>query len=98
MAVRFIGGVSFSLYTVAFVGLISERTAPTERGTVLALYTVTIAGLVNIIASPVSGAIFDAIGPRWLYAFSAAGYLVAAMSMWLTRPHEMGASTKISGV
>jgi MFS family permease len=98
MAVRFIGGVSFSLYTVAFVGLISERTAPTERGTVLALYTVTIAGLVNIIASPVSGAIFDAIGPRWLYAFSAAGYLVAAMSMWLTRPHEMDASTTISGV
>jgi len=88
MAVRFIGGVSFSLYTVSFVGLISERTEAHERGTVLALYTVTIAGLVSIIASPVAGALFDAIGARWLYAFSAAGYVIAALSMWLTRPRK----------
>jgi PPP family 3-phenylpropionic acid transporter len=86
MAVRFIGGVSFSLYTVSFVGLISERTEAHERGTVLALYTVTIAGLVSIVAAPVSGAIFDAIGARWLYALSATGYLLAVLSMWLTRP------------
>lgn len=86
MVVRFIGGVSFSLYTVSFVGLISERTRPEERGTVLALYTVTVAGLVSIIAAPIFGAIFDAIGARWLYAFSATGYLAAVLSMWLTRP------------
>lgn len=86
MVVRFIGGISFSLYTVSFVGLISERTSLAERGTVLALYTVTIAGLVNIFASPVAGAIFDVIGARWLYAFSALGYMVAALSLWLTRP------------
>ncbi len=89
MLVRFIGGVSFSLYTVSFIGLISERTESHERGTVLALYTVTIAGLVSIIASPISGALFDAIGARWLYAFSAAGYAVAALSMWLTRPRKV---------
>lgn len=88
MAVRFIGGVSFSLYTVSFVGLISERTESHERGTVLALYTVTIAGLVSIVASPVAGAIFDVIGARWLYALSATGYVIAALSMWLTRPHK----------
>lgn len=88
LAVRFIGGVSFSLYTVSFVGLISERTESHERGTVLALYTVTIAGLVSIVASPVAGAIFDVIGARWLYALSATGYVIAALSMWLTRPHK----------
>jgi MFS transporter, PPP family, 3-phenylpropionic acid transporter len=91
MIVRFIGGVSFSLYTVAFVGLISERTESHERGTVLALYTVTIAGSVSIIASPIAGVIFDAIGARWLYAFSAAGYLAAVVSMWLTRPPKAAA-------
>jgi len=86
MIVRFIGGVGFSFYTIAFIGLISSRTQPSETGTVLALYAVTIAGLVNIIAAPVGGAIFDAVGARWLYAFSAAGYMIGATSLWLTRP------------
>lgn len=86
MIVRFIGGVAFSFYTISFVGLISSRTQSSETGTVLALYTVTIAGLVNIIAAPIGGAIFDAVGARWLYAFSALGYMIGAVSLWLTRP------------
>jgi MFS transporter, PPP family, 3-phenylpropionic acid transporter len=88
MAVRFIGGVAFSFYTIAFVGLISSRTQSTETGTVLALYTVTIAGLVNIIASPISGAIFDVIGARWLYALSAIGYLIGVLCLWWMRPES----------
>ncbi len=87
MIVRFIGGVAFSFYTISFVGLISSRTQSSETGTVLALYTVTIAGLVNIIAALIGGAIFDAVGARWLYAFSALGYMIGATSLWLTRPH-----------
>jgi PPP family 3-phenylpropionic acid transporter len=86
MIVRFIGGMAFSFYTISFVGLISSRTQSSEAGTVLALYTVTIAGLVNIIAAPVGGAIFDAVGARWLYGFSALGYIIGATSLWLTRP------------
>jgi MFS transporter, PPP family, 3-phenylpropionic acid transporter len=86
MAVRFIGGTGFSLYTVAFVGLISGRTPSNETGTVLALFTVTIAGSVNIVASPLAGAIFDAIGARSLYALSLTGYLAAFLTLWLTRP------------
>jgi MFS transporter, PPP family, 3-phenylpropionic acid transporter len=86
MVVRFIGGVAFSFYTIAFVGLISSRTQPAETGTILALFTVTIAGLVNIIASPISGAIFDVIGARWLYALSVAGYLIGVLCLWWTRP------------
>ena len=86
MIVRFIGGVGFSFYTISFVNLISTETDPAETGTVLALYTVTIAGLVNIIAAPVAGAIFDAIGPRWLYTLAAGGYLMGAVSLWLAKP------------
>jgi PPP family 3-phenylpropionic acid transporter len=90
MAVRFIGGVAFSFYTVCFIGLISSRTKTSETGTILALYTVTIAGLVNIVAAPISGAIFDVIGPRWLYALSAAGYVIGVFCLWWVRPdpHE----------
>jgi PPP family 3-phenylpropionic acid transporter len=86
MAVRFIGGVSFSFMTIASVFLISSRTNPSETGTVLAIYTVTLAGLVSVLAAPFSGTIFDAIGARWLYAFSVVGYAIGFMSMWLTRP------------
>lgn len=91
MAVRFTGGVGFSLYTVAFVGLISGRTPSDETGAVLALYSVTIAGLVNIVAAPVAGALFDALGARWLYAFAAAGYAAAFGVLWLTRPKPAAA-------
>ena len=88
MIVRFIGGVAFSLYTVSYIGLISSRTDESETGTVLALYTVTLASLVNILAAPVSGAIFDVIGARWLYALAAGGYAIGAFTVWLTRPKE----------
>jgi MFS family permease len=78
--------VAFSFYTVSFIGLISSRTQSHETGTVLALFTVTLAGLVNIVASPLAGALYDAIGARWLYAFSVSGYVIALTSLWITRP------------
>ena len=86
MIIRFIGGVAFSFYTISFIGLISSRTNSSETGTVLALYSVTIAGMVSIFAAPVGGAIFDAVGARWLYAFAAMGYGTAVLILWLTRP------------
>ncbi len=83
MIARFVGGTSFSFYTVAFIGLISSRTQPNETGTVLALYTITISGLVSMLAAPVSGAIFDAVGARWLYALSLTGYSIGLLSLGL---------------
>jgi PPP family 3-phenylpropionic acid transporter len=87
MIVRFIGGVSFSFTTIASVFLISSRTNPDETGTVLAIYTVTLNGLVNVLAAPIAGAIFDAIGARWLYALAVTGYTAGLLSLWVTRPH-----------
>jgi PPP family 3-phenylpropionic acid transporter len=88
MIVRFIGGVAFSFYTVSYIGLIKSRTDSSETGTVLALFTVTLASLVNILSAPISGAIFDVVGARWLYAFSAGGYALGALIIWLTRPKQ----------
>jgi MFS transporter, PPP family, 3-phenylpropionic acid transporter len=90
MIVRFIGGVSFSFMTIASVFLISSRTHPGETGTVLAIYTVTLAGLVSMLAAPISGAIFDAIGARWLYALATGGYGIGLLSLWMTRPDPLG--------
>jgi PPP family 3-phenylpropionic acid transporter len=86
MIARFLGGTAFSFLTIASVFLISSRTEQRETGTVLAIYTVTLNGLVSVMAAPVSGAIFDVIGARWLYAFSVTGYAVGLLSLWLTRP------------
>lgn len=86
LIVRFIGGIAFSFYTISYIGLISSNTDPNETGTVLALFTVTLAGLVNVVVSPIAGALYDAIGGRWLYAFAAAGYAIATISLWNTRP------------
>ena len=86
MIVRFIGGVAFSFLTISSVFLISSRTEPGETGTVLALYTVTLNGLVSVLAAPVSGSVFDAIGARWLYAFAVTGYAIGLLSLWLARP------------
>ena len=86
IVVRFATGLCFSMYTVSFVGLITSRTPAEETGTVLALYSITLAGSVNIVASPLTGAAFDALGGRWLYAFAMAGYVAAFASLWATRP------------
>ena len=86
MIVRFLGGVSFSFYTISYVSLISSRTSASDTGTVLALYTVTLSGLVNMIAAPTSGLLFDAIGARWLYALAMTGYAVGALVLWVSRP------------
>jgi len=92
MIVRFIGGVAFSFITIGAVFLISSRTNPNETGTVLAIYTVTLGGLVNVLAAPVFGAVFDAVGARWLYAFAVTGYAAGLLSLWITRPKLAGKS------
>ena len=95
MIVRFIGGVSFSFLTIASVFLVSSRTHSSQTGTVLAIYTVTLAGLVNVLAAPVSGVIFDAVGPRWLYALAMSGYAIGLLSLWLTRPQPRSDAVRV---
>jgi PPP family 3-phenylpropionic acid transporter len=88
MIVRFLGGVSFSFYTISYIGLISSRTKSHETGTVLALYTVTLSGLVNMLAAPISGALFDAYGARPLYALAMTGYAVGAIVLLISRQEK----------
>ncbi len=85
MIVRFLGGTSFSFYTIAYMGLISSRTKSHETGTALALYTVTLSGIVSMLAAPISGALFDAYGARPLYALAMAGYAIGAVILWSLR-------------
>lgn len=85
---RAINGVSLALYSIAFTYFIVERTPAQQTGTMLALYSVTIAGLVSILVSPLSGWLFDRIGPYWLYVIALAGYAIAASAIYFWVLHK----------
>lgn len=83
MLVRFLGGTSFSFYTIVYMGLISSRTKSHETGAVLALYAVTLSGIVNMLAAPISGPLFDACGACPLCALAATAYAIGALILRL---------------
>ena len=88
MIARSIGGIAVSFYVVAIMRFIVDETLPHETRTFFALLNITFPSLVNMIASPIGGALFDSIGPRWLYPISAFGYIVSYVCLYVTRPHE----------
>jgi MFS transporter, PPP family, 3-phenylpropionic acid transporter len=75
---RVILGLSFSLYAVSCTYFVVERTPDQQAGTILAFFSVTVGNLINMVASPISGALFDWAGPYWLYVIALAGYCIAA--------------------
>jgi PPP family 3-phenylpropionic acid transporter len=77
IGVRVITGFAFSFYSVSLVMNIQRQTNATETAAGMALVSVTIPGFVNILASPISGAIFDRFGGYWLYLLGAAGCVIA---------------------
>jgi MFS transporter, PPP family, 3-phenylpropionic acid transporter len=74
---RAIGGLAFSLYTVALVRFIADQTVPEETATTLAVFTVTLVSLIGIVGNPLAGAFFDHLGARWLYPIAVLGYVAA---------------------
>ena len=77
VAMRVVGGFSFSWYVVAVFSFISEAAPERQVTTTLALFNVTLASFIRMIAAPISGFIFDLVGGYWLYALGAIGSLVA---------------------
>jgi len=83
-----LSGIAYSFLTVALVRVIAEQTDATETRTVLALYTVTLTSLISIVSGPLVGLAFDRLGARSLYLIAAVGYLLAWLSLYLTRPRQ----------
>ena len=87
---RFLHGVAYSLYLVAFTKFIIEHTPGLQQAMVLAIYSVTLPGLIQILAGPLSGLIFDTIGAYWLYACALVGNLICWLTMYLsTKPTRL---------
>ncbi len=79
VAMRVLGGLAFSFYSVAVLVFISERAPLGQVTTALALYTVTLRGMISIVGAPLSGLIFDLFGAYWLYALTLTGSLLALL-------------------
>lgn len=79
IAMRAVGGVAFSFYSVAIVLFIGERDPLTQIVTTMALYSSTLRGLFSIFGSPLNGLAFDVFGAYWLYAIAFGG----SMLSWL---------------
>lgn len=95
MIARLVGGISFSMLTVSFIGSITQYALPDESGAAMALLSVTVPGLVGMVASPIMGAFYDSLGGHWLYAFAVTGYMLATLTLWVTRPGQSAKSYQV---
>jgi PPP family 3-phenylpropionic acid transporter len=96
VAYRVINGLSYSLYAVSCTYFVVERTPAQQSGTILAFFAVTIGNVISMIASPVSGVLFDWAGPYWLYVIALAGYIIAVAILFfgVLRKNRVGASSR----
>lgn len=75
---------AYSLYVVASVVFISERSPGGQSTTTLALYMVTLRCIIGLVSGPLNGVIFDSVGAYYLYVFAFGGSLLAWFTLRLT--------------
>ncbi len=89
-AMRALSGVYYSMFVVASIAYAAEGAPEGQRSTVLALYFVTLQGLTQLVAGPLGGAAFDALGAYWLFVIAFCGGLVSWLILRITeRPHRI---------
>lgn len=77
---RLASSVYYSFYAVASIAYASERAPVGQSATVLSLYFVTLGSTISLVASPISGMIFDHLGAYPLYLIA----MIGAFGAWLT--------------
>lgn len=92
LVVRAVGGVAYSWYVVAVLGIIQQAAPATQVTTVLALFNVTLTAFIRITAAPISGWVFDNVGAYWLYASGAIG----AAAAWLVMKTSVHDETRLA--
>ncbi|MCO5196114.1 MAG: MFS transporter, partial [Anaerolineae bacterium] len=81
LAMRVVLGLGYSLYSVGIVNAIKVNSPPGQLAMMMALFTITLSNLAQIVGSPVAGAIFDAVGAYWLYAFALIAYAISWLGL-----------------
>ncbi len=76
---RLASSLYYSFYAVSSIAYASERAPAGQSATVLSLYFVTLGSTIALVASPISGMIFDRLGAYPLYVIA----MVGAFAAWL---------------
>ncbi len=76
---RLASSLYYSFYAVSSIAYASERAPAGQRATVLSLYFVTLGSTISLVASPVTGMIFDRSGAYPLYVIA----MIGAFAAWL---------------
>ncbi len=76
---RLASSLYYSFYAIASIAYAAERAPAGQSATVLSLYFVTLGGIIALVASPISGMIFDRMGAYPLYIIA----MVGAFGAWL---------------
>ncbi|MFN8412688.1 MAG: MFS transporter [Anaerolineales bacterium] len=76
---RLASSVYYSFYAVSSIAYASERAPVGQSATVLSLYFVTLGSTISLVASPITGMIFDRVGAYPLYIIA----MVGAFAAWL---------------
>jgi MFS transporter, PPP family, 3-phenylpropionic acid transporter len=79
---RFVNAIAFSMNAVSCTYFVVERAPAKQIATILALFSVTISSIISMIASPISGKLFDLVGPYWLYVNALVGYCIAVLIVY----------------
>lgn len=92
MALATLKGLGFALYFVSSVRLMDDRVPPELASTVQALNAAGAWGLAPLVANPLNGALYDALGVRAVFAgctvlmFLAALVILVSARRWTTTP------------
>lgn len=76
---RLASSLYYSFYAISSIAYASEHAPEGQRATVLSLYFVTLGSTIALVASPLSGMIFDRLGAYPLYIIA----MVGAFAAWL---------------
>ncbi len=76
---RLASSLYYSFYAISSIAYAAERAPAGQSATVLSLYFVTLGGIIALVASPISGMIFDRMGAYPLYIIA----MVGAFGAWL---------------
>lgn len=84
---RAVGGIAYSLLTVAIVESANRLSDRRHSGTALVVLAVIVPTVTSMLFSPLFGLLYDVFNTRFLYLVSLSGYLIAAFwLLWWKQP------------
>jgi MFS transporter, PPP family, 3-phenylpropionic acid transporter len=93
LVTRAVEGLAYSLFVIGVIGFVTAHVSRTQTATMLALFTVTLTALIQILASPLGGIVFDAVGAYWLFALALVGNFLALVILWSLIPKTAPSAT-----